>query len=248
MNVHDSEQIVALLKENGYEDTGDAGSADLIIVNTCSIREKAAQKVYSQVGRFREYKRSNPRLIICLTGCLAQQEGKKLLKRLPALDMVIGTHNIHRLPELLEAVEKTGTRIVETAFRQSVQSIGIRTGLPRGAVSSYVTIMQGCNNFCSYCVVPYLRGREESRPEQEILAEITFLAEHGIRDVTLLGQNVNSYGRHSPNGADFARLLKKIGKIPGIERIRFTTSHPKDLSRPVIACFGEVEKLIGFWR
>lgn len=243
MNVHDSEQIAALLKEKGYQDTGDAGKADLIVINTCSIREKAAQKVYSRVGRFHEYKRRNPRLIICLTGCLAQQEGEKLLKRLPVLDMVIGTHNIHRLPELLETVEKTGSRITETAFRESVQSIRVRTDPRNGAVSAYVTIMQGCDNFCSFCVVPYLRGREESRPEQEILNEIALLADSGVREVTLLGQNVNSYGKRSPDGSDFATLLKKIGKIPGINRIRFTTSHPRDLSEQVVRCFKEVDKL-----
>lgn len=243
MNVHDSEQIAALLKEKGYQDTGDAGKADLIVINTCSIREKAAQKVYSRVGRFHEYKQRNPRLIICLTGCLAQQEGEKLLKRLPMLDMVIGTHNIHRLPELLETVEKTGSRITETAFRESVQSIRVRTNPRNGAVSAYVTIMQGCDNFCSFCVVPYLRGREESRPEQEIVDEIALLADSGVREVTLLGQNVNSYGKRSPDGSDFATLLKKIGKIPGINRIRFTTSHPRDLSEQVVRCFKEVDKL-----
>lgn len=234
---------MALLGGKGYENTGDAGKADLIVVNTCSIREKAAQKVYSQIGRFREYKRRNPRLIICLTGCLAQQEGKNLLKRLPLLDMVIGTHNIHRLPELVGTLERTGTRIAETAFQESVQSIGIRTDPEKGAVCAYVTIMQGCDNFCSYCVVPYLRGREESRPQQEILEEIRVLADCGVREVTLLGQNVNSYGKHSPGSSDFAVLLKKIGKIQGIDRIRFTTSHPRDLSEQVVACFGEVDKL-----
>ncbi len=243
MNVHDSEQITAFLGEQGYQGTGDADKADLIVVNTCSIREKAAQKVYSQIGRFREFKRRNPRLIICLAGCLAQQEGEHLLKRLPLLDVVIGTHNIHRLPELVETVERTGIRIAETTFRESVQSIGVRTEPKNGVVSAYVTIMQGCNNFCSYCVVPYLRGREESRPQKNIIREIKLLADRGICEVTLLGQNVNSYGNHFSDGSNFATLLRSIDKIEGIDRIRFTTSHPKDLSEQVVGCFRDVEKL-----
>ncbi len=243
MNVHDSEQIAAILGEKGFEGTGDAEKADLIVVNTCSIREKAAQKVYSQIGRFREYKRKNPRLIVCIAGCLAQQEGESLLKKLPLLDVVIGTHNIHRLPELVETVERTGAKIAETSFRESVRSIGIRTGRPEGAVSAFVTIMQGCDNFCSYCVVPFLRGREQSRPEQAVIDEIKALADRGVTEVTLLGQNVNAYGKHLADGSDFAELLRKIDRIPGIERIRFTTSHPRDLSERLIRCFGDVEKL-----
>ncbi|MBN2516070.1 MAG: tRNA (N6-isopentenyl adenosine(37)-C2)-methylthiotransferase MiaB [Deltaproteobacteria bacterium] len=243
MNVHDSEQIEELLKEKGYRRTDNEKNADLIIINTCSIREKAEQKAYSLLGRFRKLKEINPGLIIGIGGCVAQQMGADLIKKAPYLDLVFGTHNIHRLPAMLQYVQKNGNRAVETSFHESVKSLGIQT-LPRhGRVRSYVTIMQGCNNFCSFCVVPYLRGREESRDSSDIINEIKFLADHGIREITLLGQNVNSYGKTLHNSSNFPSLLKKIGDEAGIERIRFTTSHPKDLSDDLIACFAEVDSL-----
>ena len=235
MNVHDSEQIAVLLREAGYECAGDAQQADLIILNTCSIREKAAQKVYSQLGRLSDIKRRNPRLIIGVGGCLAQQWGGKFLKKAPCLNLVFGTNNIHRLPELINTVETTSLPVVETALHgASSRSIGIRALPQNGQVSAYVTIMQGCNNFCSYCVVPYLRGPEESRKLEDIISEIACLASHGIKEVTLLGQNVNSYGNTVSNGTDFVGLLKKIAEVDSIERIRFTTSHPKDLSPSLV--------------
>lgn len=243
MNVHDSEQIEELLKEEGYQRTNNEKDADLIIVNTCSIREKAEQKVYSLLGRFRKLKEINPELIIGVGGCVAQQVGAGLIKKAPYIDLVFGTHNIHRLPEMIQYVQKNGNRAVETSFHESVKSLGIQT-LPRhGCVSSYVTIMQGCNNFCSFCVVPYLRGREESRDQKDIINEINWLADHGIREVILLGQNVNSYGTTLHNGSNFSSLLKEIGDTTRIERIRFTTSHPKDLSDDLITCFTEVDPL-----
>ena len=244
MNVHDSEQIAVLLREAGYECAGDAQQADLIILNTCSIREKAAQKVYSQLGRFSDIKRRNPRLIIGVGGCLAQQWGGKFLKKAPCLNLVFGTNNIHRLPELINTVETTSLPVVETALHgASSRSIGIRALPQNGQVSAYVTIMQGCNNFCSYCVVPYLRGHEESRKLEDIISEIACLASHGIKEVTLLGQNVNSYGNTVSNGTDFVGLLKKIAEVDSIERIRFTTSHPKDLSPSLVRSFTEIDKL-----
>ena len=244
MNVHDSEQIAVLLREAGYECAGDAQQADLIILNTCSIREKAAQKVYSQLGRFSDIKRRNPRLIIGVGGCLAQQWGGKFLKKAPCLNLVFGTNNIHRLPELINTVETTSLPVVETALHgASSRSIGIRALPQNGQVSAYVTIMQGCNNFCSYCVVPYLRGPEESRKLEDIISEIACLASHGIKEVTLLGQNVNSYGNTVSNGTDFVGLLKKIAEVDSIERIRFTTSHPKDLSPSLVRSFTEIDKL-----
>jgi tRNA-2-methylthio-N6-dimethylallyladenosine synthase len=243
MNAHDSEQIEELLKEEGYQRTDNEKNADLIIINTCSIREKAEQKVYSLLGRFRKLKEHNPGLIIGVGGCVAQQVGTGLLKKVPFIDLIFGTHNIHRLPAMIQYVQKNGNRAVETSFHESVKSLGIQT-LPRyGCVSSYVTIMQGCNNFCSFCVVPYLRGREESRNRTDIIDEIKFMADHGVREVTLLGQNVNSYGKTLHNGSNFPSLLKEIGDRSGIERIRFTTSHPKDLSDDLIACFAEVDPL-----
>ena len=243
MNVRDSEQIAVLLKGAGYECTGHAQKADLIILNTCSIREKAAQKVYSQLGRYKDIKRENPRLIIGIGGCLAQQWGEKFFKKVPYLDLVFGTHNIHRLPELINKVEATSLPVADTAFHGASSSIGIHALPPDGQVTAYVTIMQGCNNYCSYCVVPYLRGPEESRAPGDIRTEVESLARHGIREVTLLGQNVNSYGSTINNGTDFAGLLREIAGVAGIERIRFTTSHPKDLSPTLMQCFAEIDKL-----
>ena len=243
MNVQDAEKMAALLEPSGYETTDDPGRADLILVNTCSIREKAAQKIYSQLGRFRTLKERNPRLRIGVGGCLAQQWGDRFFRRAPYVDLVFGTHQIHRLPEMVGELERTRGRIVETGFYDRVRSLGIPAQLAAGAVGTFVTIMQGCNNFCAYCVVPHLRGREESRPLPEILREVEMLAGHGIREVTLLGQNVNSYGQTLPEKTDFAELIGAIGKVSGMERIRFTTSHPKDLSARLIACFGGVASL-----
>lgn len=243
MNVHDSEQIMELLKGSGYETTKDAKKADLVIINTCSIREKAEQKAHSELGRFKELKLKKPDLIIGIGGCLAQQLGPKFLRKAPHLDLVFGTHNISRLPEILRDIENTRSRVVKTSFHKSVESLGI-LALPRnGSVSAYVTVMHGCDNFCAYCVVPFLRGREESRKPQDIINEIAILADHGVKEVTLLGQNVNSYGRTMSGCHDFSTLLKEIGRVGGIERIRFTTSHPKDISENIISCFVEVDKL-----
>lgn len=243
MNVQDAEKMAALLAVSGYEMTDDPGQAQLILVNTCSIREKAAQKIYSQLGRFRALKEDNPRLIIGVAGCLAQQWGEGFFRKAPYVDLVFGTHQIHRLPEMVAFLERAGGRVSETGFCDRVRSLEIQAQPADGAVATFVTIMQGCNNFCAYCVVPHVRGREESRPLPEILREVEMLAGRGIREVTLLGQNVNSYGRTLPEGPDFAELIRAIGKVAGIRRIRFTTSHPKDLSERLIGCFGEVPQL-----
>jgi tRNA-2-methylthio-N6-dimethylallyladenosine synthase len=243
MNVHDSEQMAALLAQVGYKMTDNLKLADLILLNTCSIREKAAHKVYSELGRLGKLKEQNPDLIIGVGGCLAQHLGTKFHKKVGHLDFVFGTHNIHRLPQLVAAIRKKRGKITEVDFHKSLNSIGVFAPPQSGAVSAFVTIMQGCNNFCAYCVVPYLRGPEMSRPPDDIIEEIKKLADCGIREVTLLGQNVNSYGKTLGNGLNFTALIKKIGKIYGIERIRFTTSHPRDLSEKLINCFAEEEKL-----
>jgi tRNA-2-methylthio-N6-dimethylallyladenosine synthase len=245
MNVHDSEQLAELLKGSGYERTDSAQEADLILVNTCSIRDKAEQKVYSQLGRYRDLKKEKPWLILGVCGCVAQQQGVRFIERIPWLDLVFGTHNIHRLPALISRVEKTGCPVVETGFNETVPSIGILALPEKGSVSAFVTIMQGCDNYCAFCVVPYLRGREESRKFHDILAEVRALAAHGVKEVTLLGQNVNSYGKSLGNGHSFSELLRAIGEIEGIERIRFTTSHPKDLTDDIIECFRSVKALCG---
>ena len=245
MNVHDSEQLAQLLKDSGYTSTESAQEADLIIVNTCSIRDKAEQKVYSQLGRYRDLKKEKPWLILGVCGCVAQQQGVRFIEKIPWLDIVFGTHNIHRLPALISRVEKTGCPVVETGFNETVPSIGILALPEKGSVSAFVTIMQGCDNYCAFCVVPYLRGREESRKFHDILAEVRALAAHGVKEVTLLGQNVNSYGKSLGNGHSFSELLRSIGQIEGIERIRFTTSHPKDLTDDIIECFRSVKALCG---
>src|SRR5512137_59518 len=243
MNVHDSEQLAELLKGSGYGTIGSAKDADLIIVNTCSIRDKAEQKVYSELGRYRHLRKARPGLQLGVCGCVAQQQGVHLLEKIPYLDLVFGTHNIHRLPEFIDRVEETGRPVVETGFRETVPSIGILALPEKGSVSAFVTIMQGCDNYCAFCVVPYLRGREESRNFHDILAEVRALATRGVKEVTLLGQNVNSYGKSPGNGHSFSELLRAIGEIEGIERIRFTTSHPKDLTDDIIDCFRDVKAL-----
>jgi len=176
-------------------------------------------------------------------GCLAQHLGTKFHKRVGHLDFVFGTHNIHRLPEMVASAQKKRGKITNVDFHKSLNSIGIYAPPVNGSISAFVTIMQGCNNFCAYCVVPYLRGREMSRTPEDIIEEIKKLVDCGIKEVTLLGQNVNSYGKYIDNGVNFAGLIKRIAKISGITRIRFTTSHPRDLSKELIDCFAEEEKL-----
>lgn len=243
MNEHDSEQILRLLEKTNYLETRDAREADLILINTCSVREKPEQKVYSALGRFKGLKEKRG-TIIGVAGCVAQQEGRRLLDRIPYLDLVIGTHAIFSLPQMLERVERGKEKVCETSFDPYGRHLN--PFLPQGSscgVKSYVTIMQGCNQFCSYCIVPYVRGEERSRPSQEILAEVRHLSERGVKEICLLGQNVNSYGRGLKEGISFAELLSRLNEIEGIERIRFTTSHPKDLSGELIEAYGNLQKL-----
>lgn len=245
MNVSDSEKIVALLKGAGYRHTCDSSLADLIILNTCSVRGKAEQKVYSRLGRYKGLKKRNRHLILGVGGCVAQQEGARLLAIAPFLDIVFGTHNLHMLPELVRAAEQ-GERLAHTAFIADDKRLDLfPTTDGDGGVSRFVTIMQGCDNFCSYCIVPHVRGREISQRSTEIINEIRKLTDKGVREVTLLGQNVNSYGLKDPGEPDFAALLRRVAEISGIERIRFTTSHPKDISAPLLACFADLPKLCG---
>jgi len=243
MNVHDSEQMAVVLRDLGYEQTEDSAKADCILINTCSIREKAEQKAMSELGRLMKLKEKNPDLIIGFAGCLAQHLGERVHRRVKNVDLVFGTHNIHRLPEMIARVQKERKSITEIGFSSSLHSLGIFAPPPNGTISAFVSIMQGCDNYCAYCVVPYLRGPEMSREAQDIVGKIEKLARCGVREVTLLGQNVNSYGKKSGREGNFAALLKKINEIEGIERIRFTTSHPKDLSDELISCFGSLRKL-----
>jgi tRNA-2-methylthio-N6-dimethylallyladenosine synthase len=245
MNVSESEKIVSLLGGLGYQPVTDPALADLILLNTCSVRAKAESKVYDYLGRYRLRKLRNSRLIIGVGGCVAQQEGERLLKKVPYLDLVFGTHSLHLLPELVRAAERgerrSATDFVDTETRLNLFPEASDTG----ELTRFVTIMQGCDNFCSYCIVPYVRGREISRRSAEIIAEIREMADQGVREVTLLGQNVNSYGLKSSGERHFAELIRDISAIDGIERIRFTTSHPRDISQELIACFTELPKLCG---
>jgi tRNA-2-methylthio-N6-dimethylallyladenosine synthase len=245
MNVSDSEKIAALLHGIGYELTEESGNADLIILNTCSVRAKAEEKVFKHLANFRGHKRRKPGLLLGVGGCVAQQEGERLLEKVPHLDLVFGTHNLHRLPQIVKAAEE-GRRLAEVDFIDSDTRVNLFPSDDRpGGVTRFVTVMQGCDNFCSYCIVPYVRGREVNRRAADIVAEIRVMAENGVREVTLLGQNVNSYGLNSEGEPDFAGLLRLIAGIDGIERIRFTTSHPKDMNQSLIDCFAELPKLCG---
>jgi len=247
MNVYDSHQIEKSLLSLNYKVTENLKKADLIIVNTCAIREKAEQKVFSFLGRLAGLKRKKPDLIIGVGGCVAQQEGKKILRRVPYLDVVFGTQAIARLPKIIERVELKKTRMIDIGMKDKIVEIESNAGSPeKGSkdkkISAFVTIMQGCDNYCTYCVVPYVRGRETSRNPEKIVKEIKGLVNSGVREVTLLGQNVNSYGKKE-GLCSFAELLSLINNIDGILRVRFTTSHPKDLSDDLIFAFKKNEKL-----
>jgi len=242
MNKYDSEKMVGLLENSGIRLTDNLDTADVIILNTCSIREKAEHKVYSQLGRLTPLKKKNPNLIIGVGGCVAQIQGKKILQRAPQVDLVFGTLNINKLPGFIREIEETGARIsdIDSDSDIDTDSAAIKR---EGAVHAWVNIMHGCDNYCSYCVVPYTRGREKSRTGEAILTEIRGLSEKGFKEITLLGQNVNSYGNDLSEGIDFPDLLSLIDKIDGIKRIRFITSHPKDLSDKLIKAMAELPKV-----
>ena len=243
MNEHDTERILRLLEGSHYLETKDPKAADFILINTCSVREKPEHKVYSALGRYKWLKEKRG-VIIGVAGCVAQQEGDKLLDRVPYLDMVIGTHAIPMLPQLLKKIEFSGQRVCETGFDPEGNYLKtILPPKPLDKVKSYVTIMQGCDHFCSFCIVPYVRGREQSRSSREIIEEVRHLAEMGIKEVCLLGQNVNGYGKGLEEEISFSELLERINQIEGIERIRFTTSHPKDFSEKLIQAFSKLSKL-----
>ena len=244
MNAYDSERIAQLLTARNYQPVDDPARADLILVNTCSVREKPEKKVYSALGRFRALKKKKPGLLIGVRGCVAQQEEEKLLERVPYLDFVLGTKELRRITEFLDPQETSGHRPCATTLGGRVDPYqGLPLFPPPGRTTAFVSIMQGCDNFCSFCVVPFVRGREVSRASRDILEEIRSLSETGVKAVTLLGQNVNSYGNRGPGEMSFPDLLEAVHRVPGIERIRFTTSHPKDLSPRLIQSFGRLSEL-----
>ncbi len=256
MNIRDSEIIAQTLREHGYLPSPELTSASLVVINTCSVRAKAEQKVFSLLGSLRKQKASNPSMQICVAGCVAQQEGQMIIERMPHVDLVVGTQHIYELPLLLA---QAGHRRTAVNLSDSYEIPRYIPRLPGGGeqaqsdgdtavFSTFVTIMQGCNNFCTYCVVPYTRGREVSRKAVDIIDEVAALVSAGVVEITLLGQNVNSYGTTNPVSQDkgpypFARLLREVAKVPGLRRLRFTTSNPKDLPDELIRCFAEIDNL-----
>ena len=244
MNRYDSERLVEILRAEGFVVVEDYRRADLIFINTCSVRDKAEQKAFSYLGRLKTLKCARPKLVVALGGCVAQQYGEDLLVRWPHLDLVVGTHSISEVPAMLARYEATGERQASVNF--SYEFGDEADGRPQPCkpeVSAFVTIMRGCDNFCSYCIVPMVRGRECSRPSHEIVREVESLVECGVREVTLLGQNVNSYGQGVSGEVNFVGLLQRVARVKGLLRIRFTTSHPKDLSPTLMRCFSQLPPL-----
>ncbi|MFC1855303.1 tRNA (N6-isopentenyl adenosine(37)-C2)-methylthiotransferase MiaB [Thermodesulfobacteriota bacterium] len=244
MNEYDSKKIENLLQPLGYNLNDDIESADLILLNTCSIRHKAEHKVYSLLGTLKKYKMKNSELIIAVGGCVAQQEGKKLLSKTAHLNLVFGPKKVSNLPNMIEAIIKTGKRYVDVGTESDEKSstdshIIYNSSGPKAPVS----IITGCDNFCTYCIVPHVRGREESRPANDVIDEVKALVDTGVKEITLLGQNVNSYqdGSNGKNG--FVDLLRRVGDVDGVKRLRFLTSHPKDLSDELISCFSDMDNL-----
>ena len=243
MNVYDSERMAEALGGQGYVVTDTADDADMILLNTCHIREKAAEKVYSELGRFRPLKEANPDLKIGVAGCVAQAEGAEIMARQPMVDLVVGPQSYHRLPEL-EAKTRGGEKALDTDFpaEDKFDHLAARPKATRGP-TAFLTVQEGCDKFCAFCVVPYTRGAEVSRPAATVIAEARDLVERGVREITLLGQNVNAYHGHE---GGLAGLIRELAGIDGLERIRFTTSHPNDMDDALIAAHGEVEKLMPY--
>lgn len=244
MNEEDSEKLSGMLKRIGYTKTEAKEEASIILFNTCCVRENAENKVYGNLGLLKKLKKNNPDLVIGICGCMMQQKGMadKILKEFPYVDIIFGTHNSYKFPEYLNRVKTEGVQVKEIFDKETE----IIEGIPvdrESSIKAFVTIMYGCNNFCTYCVVPYVRGRERSRRPEEIEKEIKELVAQGYKEITLLGQNVNSYGKGLEEEIDFAKLLRRINEIEGLERVRFMTSHPKDLTEDVIMAIKECDKL-----
>ena len=252
MNVYDSERMMDALSSGGYTETADLEAADLIILNTCHIREKAAEKVYSDLGRIRQIKdarqAAGKKTVVTVAGCVAQAEGAHITARQPAVDLVVGPQSYHRLPGLIARVERGGERIVEIEFPADEKFNVLPK--PRRVVgpSAFLTVQEGCDKFCTFCVVPYTRGTEYSRPVAQLLMEARQLAQSGAREITLLGQNVNAYHGEGPQGepVTLAGLIRYLSRVEGIERLRYMTSHPHDLRDDLIAAHAEVEQLMPF--
>ena len=247
MNEYDSDKMVDVLHHHdGMVKTDTPEDADVILLNTCSIREKAQEKVFSDLGRLRELKLKRPEILIGVGGCVASQEGKHIVNRAPYVDIVFGPQTLHRLPDLIQARQSSGLPQVDISFPEIEKFDHLPPARVEGG-AAYVSIMEGCSKYCSYCVVPYTRGEEVSRPFEDVLTEVAGLAQQGVQEIHLLGQNVNAYRgamADSDEIADFAMLLEYVSEIPGVERIRFTTSHPKEFTQRLIDAYAKLPKLV----
>ncbi len=255
MNVYDSNRMADSLAPAGYTETEQVADADLVILNTCNIREKAVDKVYSEIGRIREFKEAAAAqgrpMLIAVAGCVAQAEGKEILRRAGAVDLVVGSQNYHRLPGLIARMQP-GERIVDTEFpiedKFDALAPPARAAIAKRGISAFVTVQEGCDKFCTFCVVPYTRGAEVSRAVEKIATEVERLAAAGVREVTLIGQNVNAYHGQGPDGRPWTlgNLLRRLAKVPGIVRLRYTTSHPGDMNDDLIAAHGDLPALMPY--
>jgi tRNA-2-methylthio-N6-dimethylallyladenosine synthase len=255
MNVYDSHRMADTLAPEGFTETAAPEDADLVILNTCHIREKAAEKVYSEIGRIRELKeaaaRDGRRMMIAVAGCVAQAEGKEIIRRAGAVDLVVGSQNYHRLPQMI-ARARLGERVVDTEFpvedKFEVLAAPERSAIARRGISAFVTVQEGCDKFCTFCVVPYTRGAEVSRPVEKIVDEVERLAQAGVREVTLIGQNVNAYHGAGPDGrpTTLGNLLRRLAQVSGIFRLRYTTSHPRDVDNDLLAAHAELPELMPY--
>ena len=252
MNVYDSERMTEVLKPLGYQLSDNAEGADMVVLNTCHIREKAAEKVYSELGRLRIQKDAmateGKRMVLAVTGCVAQAEGEEVLKRAPFVDMVFGPQTYHRLPQMVAEITRQSGQVLDTDFPEESKFDALPEDRKVEGSSAFLAIQEGCDKFCTYCVVPYTRGAEYSRPASDVLAEAKRLVAAGAQEITFLGQNVNSYHGEAPDGSEWglARLIREAAEIDGLERIRFTTSYPAEVDDDLIAAHGEVDKLMPY--
>ncbi len=247
MNEYDSARMRDVLLAEGLEETTDEHEADVILINTCSIREKAQEKVFSQLGRWRPLKADKPELIIGVAGCVASQEGEAIVERAPFVDLVFGPQTLHRLPEMIRQRRASGRPVVDVSFPEIEKFDKLPEPRAEGP-SAFVSVMEGCSKYCSFCVVPYTRGEEVSRPLDDVIAEVVELVEQGVKEIHLLGQNVNAYRGETFEGgvADLAELIHYVAAVDGVERIRFTTSHPVEFSDTLIQAFADEPKLVDF--
>ena len=250
MNVYDSERMADVLAPLGYGMTDDLANADLVVLNTCHIREKATEKVYSELGRIREMKDARRAdghtMTVAVAGCVAQAEGEEIMRRQPAVDLVVGPQAYHQLPELIARSHRARGERLAADFAPEDKFDALTSERRPTGVTAFLTVQEGCDKFCTFCVVPYTRGGEWSRPAADIEAEARSLAEQGVREVTLLGQNVNAYNGANDQGTGLASLARRLAKIPGLDRIRYTTSHPRDMDDALIAAHGEIEALMPY--